>query len=347
MKPFSLLIKPVGAACNFNCSYCFYSDHRSGVISEEMFSILLDSYCALPFAEKAIALQGGEPLMAPAYVFDALEERPLMRSLQTNASLVTPDSAQRLKKGGWLVGASLDGPRGLNFLRTSGGSSDRAFDEAVAGIRNLERYDVDYNLLTVVSKANVSHPREIYRYLRDNFKTRYHQYIECTGPCDEITADEWGFFLCELFDEWVAKDVYTVSVRLFDSIVSNLVRGFHTQCSFAHRCDAYLVVEYDGSVYPCDFHVREDLKLGNVMTHTWEEMLSSDIHRNFAEAKLLSMPDACRECEYVAFCNGDCPRNRMAAAGDRRGGRSALCAGWKKFFDGTLGRFEEIVSKIS
>lgn len=341
MKPFSLLVKPVGSACNFNCSYCFYSDHPAGVMAEEAFRAMLDAYCDLPFADKSVALQGGEPLLAPGYVFDALEEKPLMRSIQTNASLVTPDVAERLKKGGWLVGASLDGPRGFNTLRISGGSSDKAFDDAVAGIRNLEKYDVDYNLLTVVSKGNVAHAREIYRYLRDNFSTRYHQYIECTGPRDEITAEEWGAFLCDLFDEWAKKDAYKISIRLFDSIVSMLVRGFHTQCSFAGRCDAYLVVEHDGSVYPCDFHVREDLKLGNVMTHTWEEMLESGIYRDFAAAKCGSLPEECLSCEYAAFCNGDCPRNRGTGLGHHK--RSMLCAGWKKFFAHTLEKFDSIV----
>lgn len=339
MKPFSILLKPVGAACNLDCSYCFYSDHPAGVMAEETFRSMLESYMALPFADKSVALQGGEPLMAPEYIFDALEGEMLMRSLQTNATLVTPEVAERLKRGGWLVGASLDGPRGCNVLRRRGSDPVKAFDEAVAGIRNLEKAGVDYNLLTVVSKANVAHAAEVYRYLRDNFSTRYHQYIECTGPCDEITAEEWGRFLCDLFDEWSKEDAYTVSIRLFDSIVSQLVRGFHTQCSFATRCDSYLVVEHDGSVYPCDFHVRGDLKLGNVMTHTWEELLESDVYRRFAEAKCAALPDACQVCEFARFCNGDCPRNRVA-------GRSALCAGWKMFFAHTLGRFEEIIKAM-
>lgn len=344
MYPFSLLIKPVGSACNFDCTYCFYRSHPTGVMSESMLLALLDSYCALPFMDKSVALQGGEPLLSPDYVFDALEQRSFMRSIQTNASLVTPDLAARLKSGGWLVGASLDGPREFNTLRVCSGDSNKAFDAAVAGIRNLEKYDVDYNLLTVVSKANVAHAREIYRYLRDNFKTRYHQYIECTGPCCEITAEEWGNFLCELFDEWSKKDAYTVSIRLFDSIVSRMLRGFHTQCSFAEGCNAYLVVEHDGSVYPCDFHVRDDLKLGNVMTHTWQEMLESEVYAEFAAAKCSLMPEDCLACGYLKFCNGDCPRNRVKAAGS--GARSILCAGWKKFFSHTLDRFDAIIKAL-
>ena len=298
---------------------------------------MLSSYAKLPFSQKSVALQGGEPLLAPGYVFDALEAYPIMRSLQTNATLVTSEIAHRLKKGSWLVGASLDGDKIANRLRcTVAGDSAAAFENAIAGIRQLEDADVDYNLLTVVSEANAGSAAEVYRYLKDNFKTRFHQYIECTGPRNEITADQWGGFLIALFDEWAKEDAYTISIRLFDSIVSKLVRGEHTQCSLAPRCDGYLVVEYDGSVYPCDFHVRESLKLGNVLTHTWEEMLESGTYKRFAAAKTAPLPEKCRECPFVRFCNGDCPRSRRQNA-------SILCEGWKKFFSYSLGRFKTII----
>ena len=337
MKPFSILLKPVGSACNLKCSYCFYSDHPSGVIAEETVGKMLSSYAKLPFSQKSVALQGGEPLLAPGYVFDALEAYPMMRSLQTNATLITPEIAHRLKKGSWLVGASLDGDEIANRLRcTAGGDSTTAFENACAGIRLLESADVDYNLLSVVSQANVDNAADVYRYLKSNFKTRFHQYIECTGPCNEITADQWGNFLVALFDEWSKEDAYTISIRLFDSIVSKLVRGEHTQCSLAPRCDGYLVVEYDGSVYPCDFHVHENLCLGNILTHTWEEMLESGVYKKFAAAKTAPLPEKCRACPYVRFCNGDCPRSR-------RQNKSILCDGWKKFFAHSLEQFKEII----
>ena len=351
MKPFSLLVKPVGGACNLACKYCFYSDHAGGVMPEAVCERMLDTYAALPFKEKAVALQGGEPLLSPDYIFDRMDAASVDRSLQTNGTLLTPERADRLRRGNWLVGLSLDGPPALNARRyarrhefTPVGTSQEmlaqdAFDQAVRGIRLLEDFGVDYNLLTVVSRGNVGRAREIYRYFRENFTTRYYQFIECTGPCEEITGEEWGRFLCELFDEWVQADAYTISIRTFDSIVSQLVRGIPTQCSFADGCNLYLVVEHDGSVYPCDFHVREDLKLGNVMTHSWEQMLSSPVYRRFAERKCAGLSQTCRVCRYFGYCHGDCPRNRCA-------GRSTLCAGWKRFFAHTLGRFEDLVANL-
>ncbi len=327
IQPFSLLVKPAGGGCNLDCSYCFYKkDHAAGFMSFDTAARMLDEYCALPFEEKAVALQGGEPLLAlHTGVFDLMCAHRVDKSLQTNATLVTDEIASRLARDGWLVGASIDGPKPMNNLRGD------SFDAAVAGIRRLERAGVDYNLLTVVSKANVAHPREVYLYLRDNFATRFHQYIECTGPCDEITGEEWGRFLVGLFDEWIKRDAHTISIRLFDSIVSQMLLGFPTQCSFGESCRQYLVVEHDGSVYPCDFHVMPSLRLGNIRENSFEELLASPVYAKFAAAKTACLPQKCRLCAYWEFCHGDCPRNRQS-----------LCVGWRRFFAHALPRLREL-----
>ena len=336
MQPFSILIKPAGGACNLDCKYCFYKRHPGGLMTDKTRDRLLKEYIELPFYLKSIALQGGEPLLAwDTFIFNLLSETRLFtnmafeKSVQTNATLVTDEIAEKLAYGNWLVGASLDGPREFNRFRGD------SFDATCRGIRKLEAAGVDYNLLTVVSKANVAHPVETYRFLRDNFSTRFHQYIECTGPCCEINADEWGYFLCGLFDEWIKADAHTISVRLFDSIVSKLVLGRTTQCSFARSCRQYLVVEYDGSVYPCDFHVTDELCLGNINEKTLVEMIESAEYKRFADAKMASLPDTCRSCKYLDICNGDCPRNRQR-----------LCAGWRRFFDHALPRLKELAAEI-
>ena len=329
MKPFSLLIKAVGGACNLKCSYCFYREHDLGAMSAATLRHVLDTYCSLPFDGKSITFQGGEPLMPQgAALLEIADEYPVAKGLQTNATLMTDAIAERLARGGWLVGASLDGPRHLNRLRSE------SFDAAVSGIRILEKHGVDYNLLTVVSKANVKHPAEVYRYLRDNFSTRFHQYIECTGPRDIITGEEWGNFLTGLFDEWVKADTRKVSIRLFDSIISQIVFGYPTQCSFASTCQQYLVVEHDGSMYPCDFNVREELRLGNILTETYAELTAKPTYKSFVNAKRDFLTDKCKKCPYLAFCYGDCPRNKHS-----------LCVGWERFFAHSLPKLQSLADE--
>ena len=330
MQPFSLLIKAVGGACNLNCSYCFYKDHAAGAMSAQTLRRALDDYCALPFDGKSLTFQGGEPLMPQgAALLEVADDYPVAKSIQTNATLMTDATAARLAAGGWLVGASLDGPRRLNRHR------GESFDMAVSGIRLLEKHGVDYNLLTVVSKANVAHPVEVYRFLRDNFSTRFHQYIECTAPRDVISGEEWGEFLVALFDEWIQADSHSVSIRLFDSIVCQLAYGHPTQCSFATSCRQHLVVEHDGSVYPCDFHVSPDMRLGNILSESFAEITAKPAYKSFAENKTRFLPKKCLKCQYIDFCNGDCPRNRQT-----------LCAGWERFFAHSLPKFQSLANAV-
>ena len=333
MQPFSLLVKPCGADCNLACDYCFYRGHAPGRMSPAVLDRMMETYCALPFREKSVAFQGGEPTLAGLGFFRAAAKYRADFSIQTNATLLTDEWAEFLAANRWLVGVSVDGPQPVHDLFRGGHAA------TVAGIRSLERAGAEYNLLTVVSQANVADPAGLYRYLRDTFSTRFHQYIECTGPSREITAEQWGGFLCGLFDEWVGKDSRTVSVRLFDSIVAQMVEGRPTQCSFGTTCRQYLVVEHDGSVYPCDFHVRDDLRLGNVTTDSWEKMLSGGTYAKFASRKLAGLPSACLSCAHYRWCHGDCPRNRA-------GGRSVLCAGWKRFFDHAIPVLEKIVAGL-
>lgn len=324
MRPFSLLVKPVGGGCNLDCGYCFYKRHAGGTIERGVLERALVEYCALPFAVKSVTLQGGEPLLAPEYVFDAVEACAVERGIQTNATLLTRDTAERLAAGGWLVGVSLDGPREIH--EAARGTS---FDDVVRGVRLLEAAGADYNFLTVVSKANVARGAQIYRFLRDNFATRFHQYIECTGPGAQwaITGEEWGDFLVAVFDEWYAHDRREISVRLFDSLASAALRGAPLQCSFARDCRHHLVLEHDGSVYPCDFNVAPEMRLGNIAEKSFAEMLACERYEAFAAAKTASLTAKCRDCRYLDFCNGDCPRNRKT-----------LCNGWTKFFDHALER---------
>ena len=331
MQPFSLLIKAVGGACNLACDYCFYRGHPAGAMDAATLRRALDGYASLPFAGKSVTFQGGEPLVGHgASLLPIACEYPVEKALQTNATLVTDDLARFLAANQWLVGASLDGPPQMNRLRGD------SFEAAVRGIRALERNGADYNLVTVVSKANVDRPKEVYRFLRDSFSTRFHQYIECTGPRDAITGLEWGRFLVGLFDEWMIHDSRSVSVRIFDSIVSQMVDGTPMQCSFAATCRQHLVVEHDGSVYPCDFHVSRELCLGNIRSTPLAEMAESSAYRAFAARKTGNLPPRCTACAYLPFCNGDCPRNR-----------GTLCEGWSMFFAHALPTLQKLAGEVA
>lgn len=318
MREFSLLVKPAGSACNLKCPYCFYRGHGDvAPMSDAVIERVINSYRVLPIATHAIAFQGGEPLIMGEDFYRRVADigEGVDFSVQTNATLVTPSMAKFFAERDWLIGVS---PH-WRMAENGGAPSDGA---GLAGYRMLVDAGAPVNVLQLITKHNVHEPEALYHFIRDELKCNWQQYIECTAPAPfAITGEEWGEFLCRLFDEWKkCGDERRVSVRLFDSVVSQLVRGVPTMCNFTNDCRNYLVVEMNGDVYPCDFHVLPELKLGNVMTHSWEEMLDSPIYTQFGARKRL-FPD--------------CPRNR-----------GTLDVGWQRFFAHAVPYLKKLASTL-
>jgi uncharacterized protein len=160
-----------------------------------------------------------------------------------------------------------------------------------------------------------------------------------------INSEEWGSFLCQIFDEWYQRDKYRVSIRLFDAILNKMVQGTATVCHMERNCCQYFVVEHNGDVYPCDFFVEEPLKLGNIMDDSWMELIRSKTYKSFGAQKT-QWNKVCRTCDHLDLCSGDCLKHRLYI-GNPPQNLSYLCTGWKRFYDYTRDRFEKLAVEIS
>ncbi len=363
MNPFSLLVKPAGADCNLGCAYCFYRGRAAlypGAarrMPPEVLERMIRSYLATDQPQYVFAWQGGEPTLMGQGFFEsvtALQERHgrpgawVANGLQTNATLLTDGLARHFAAYRFLLGVSLDGPPLVHdrFRRAAAGAGSHA--AVLRGVDCLRRQGVAFNILTLVSQANVRRAREVYRYLKGQ-GFLFQQYIPCVesapdgGPASYgIGGEEWGAFLGELFDEWSAADTRRVSVRLFDAIVSRLADGRAGVCHMENDCRQYFVVEHNGDVYPCDFFVEPDLRLGNIMTDGWETLQASPVYAEFGRRKTQGIAP-CRRCEWFDLCAGDCPKHR------RPGGQDAvsrLCLGWRRFFARAMPRLRELAADV-
>lgn len=365
MSPFSLLIKPASADCNLRCKYCFYIDHLENInksprMSEEVLERTIASYMRTNQNNNySFGWQGGEPtLMGLKFYKRAIELQKkyappgavISNGLQTNGTLITDEMAKFFAEYNFLLGVSLDGPPNIHdyYRKTIGQKPTHSL--VMRGIERLKQHNVEFNILILVNDQNVKKAGEIYQYFREK-GFYYHQYIPCV-EFDEnnnlqpysITGEEWGNILCELFDQWIKEDINRISIRHFDSILEYLVHGSYNICYMGKECCQYFVVEYDGNVYPCDFFVRKDLLLGNVMMGTWEEFLNSPVYRRFGRQKA-EWNAQCNSCPFIDFCHGDCQKFKVEGL-DSSKVLSVLCKGWKKFYARTLPRFEAIANKI-
>jgi len=155
----------------------------------------------------------------------------------------------------------------------------------------------------------------------------------CGLPIPEsVTPEEYAQFLESLFAAWSHDGYGTVSVRLFDSITNALYNGLPGSCVLEVACARSLVVEYNGDVYPCDFYVTEEQLLGNVHTHTYQELMVAPA-RVRLEREKGQLPEACVRCSYVALCYGGCPKYRRINAALGGDGLFYFCPAYKALFE--------------
>jgi len=365
MNTFSLLIKPASADCNLRCKYCFYIDHLENInstprMSDEVLETMIASYIQTDQNNNyAFGWQGGEPtIMGLKFFQKAVEFQKnyapkgavISNGLQTNGTLITDDFARFLGEYKFLLGVSLDGPAYIHdYYRKTIGKKP-THNMVMRGIEHLRQNKVEFNILILVNNENVKKANEIYHYLKEQ-GFYYHQYIPCVEynknnnpESYSITGEEWGNFLCDLFDLWIKEDINKISIRLFDSILEYLVYGRYNACHMGKSCCQYFVIEYDGSIYPCDFFVQEDLLLGNILEDKWEDILKSPIYHKFGQKKS-EWHQNCNSCPFINFCHGDCQKFRIGHPQNSTV-LSVLCKGWKKFYTHTLPRFKIIAERI-
>jgi uncharacterized protein len=365
MKQFTLLIKPASADCNLRCSYCFYLDKRRLYpetqihrMTDETLEQIISTYMKTKQDQYVFNWQGGEPTLMGCDFFRKAVDLQMKygklgtivaNSIQTNATLLTDELSKLLEQYKFLAGVSLDGPIELHNKFRINAAGLGSYDSVIKGIERLKRNNVEYNILTLVSAANVEHGKEVFNELKA-MGVRYHQYIPCVEFDDDgnmmpwtISGESWGKFLCDIYDEW-KSDPYAISVRLFDAILLYLVDGCRSLCHMDKNCSQYMVVEHNGDIYPCDFFVSSELKLGNIHTDDWNSLHNAKKYLDFGKMKM-QYDNECANCRFLQLCMGDCLKHRIYKNGEINR-KSHLCEGWKTFFDYSMQGFNQLAYKV-
>jgi uncharacterized protein len=351
MPPISILIKPASAACNLRCRYCFYraiSESREqpdlGLMRDDTLEALVKN--ALQYADGlcSFAFQGGEPTLAGLGFYRRIVELQrkynakgveIENTIQTNGILIDDAWAAFFGENDFLVGLSLDGPRKTNDRHRIGAGAQGSFDRIMEAAGILERRKVRFNILSVITAD--SGALHMYRFFKKQ-GFRFLQLIPCLeegpGQGDDFSLNEgdYGRFLSEFFDLW--HEDFTggreIDVRFFSNLV-RMAAGFPPEaCGMAGQCTPYLVVEGDGSVYPCDFYARPEWKLGTVH-EDFQALFANEKIAEFA-APSRGVDGKCVSCKHFALCRGGCRRWREPMV-EARLSRSRLCADYELFFD--------------
>lgn len=368
-KPMYIMLKPAGSLCNMRCQYCYYlekgqmyKEDKNRVISDSMLETFIKNYIeSQTLPQVLFTWHGGETLMRPVSFYKRALElqryyaggRQIDNCIQTNGTLITGEWCKFFKENNFLVGVSIDGPQEFHDEYRKTASGGPSFQKVMKGIQLLNKYGVEWNALAVVNDFNADYPLDFYHF----FKEIGCHFIQFTPIVERkvsrpdgltlapgmeeggelldfsVTPEQWGTFLCEIFDEWVRNDVGDYYIQLFDATLANWVGQIPGVCTMAEECGHAGVMEYNGDVYSCDHFVFPEYRLGNLGERSLYELMNSEKQKEFAENKKKRLPQQCLECEFLFACHGECPKNRFVKDEYGNPGLNYLCKGYKMFFD--------------
>jgi serine-type anaerobic sulfatase-maturating enzyme len=366
IKSLQLLIKPAGSDCNIACGYCFYRRvgdmHGEGAhrMSDEVLTAMIRRYMKLRMPQSVFAWQGGEPTLMGLPFFERAVSlmqqfgqrgQSVSNALQTNGILIDEKWCKFLRGYNFLVGLSLDGPPEIHDHYRVTMNDKGTHAEVLRAFKLMQQSQVEFNTLTVVNELTAKHAKTLYGYFLE-LGMKHMQFIPCIETDSRtlephpfsVTPEAYADFLCELFDCW-KKDVFDcVSIRMFDGILNKELTGCTNLCYLDGTCGECPVIEYNGDVYPCDFFVEPEQKLGNILKTPLDKIVTRAKARQFRAGRF-KLPGDCEGCEWVNLCRGGCMKDR-----ERIGGSfdvpTWFCETYKRFFPYVHDEIKSIAHKV-
>lgn len=368
-KPLYVMLKPAGAHCNLACKYCYYleknnlyqNSHRH-LMSDEMLEQFTREYIeAQTMPQVLFTWHGGEPLMRSIDFYKkalALQKKyangkQIDNVIQTNGTLLTDEWCEFFAQNHWLVGISIDGPQEYHDHYRVTPAGKPSWEKVMQGISLLKKHRVEWNAMAVVNAYNAEHPLEFYHFFRDN-GCQYLQFTPIVERLTEhedgrtlasladdreipladasVTPQQWGNFLCTIFDDWVRHDVGKTFVEIFDCTLANWMGVLPGICAYSKECGHAGVMEHNGDVYSCDHFVFPEYKLGNIREQSLIDMLYGEKQQAFSRLKHTSLPRQCKECDMEFACHGECPKNRFEKDKYGEQGLNYLCQGYYQYY---------------
>lgn len=370
MKNLNLLIKPASSSCNLRCRYCFYydvADNREvknyGIMNDDTLENMVKKVFDDVEYSANFAFQGGEPTMAGIEFFEKfhkfVEKYNIKKiivnfSLQTNGTLLNKKWLELFKKHNYLIGLSLDGNKEMHDTFRIDAKGEGTFSRVLKAAKMMKKAEVEFNILCVVNKLIAQNGKLVYNFFKNN-GFRYYQFIPCLDSlsCSEekdytLTAEDYGKFLDETFNLWY-EDMMSgkrISVRHFDNYTKILLGEEPEACDMVGHCNMNAVLESDGSMYPCDFYVLDEFKVGNINESSFEELFKSEAEMRFLRTSL-AVDEKCKVCRYFKICRGGCRRHKELTAEGNYENR--FCESYKYFFERNIDKMiktAEYVMKI-
>lgn len=208
-------------------------------------------------------------------------------------TLMNDKIAQDLKERGNIsLGSSLDGPEFINDKQRYFVSNRGMYQKVVHWVKTLKQeYGLPVNVMPVLTVNHIGYERELIdQYLELDLSGIYLKYVSVQGPHER--AYSLKFAPDQYVDFWKKGLEYILEInkngRFFMEgetmvMLQNVLLDTQDFMCLQRPCGAgtsMLTVDQNRDIFLCDLGRSIDLmKFGNVMTHTYDEVITSESAR--------------------------------------------------------------------
>ena len=355
--PIIAIVKPT-KNCNLRCVYCYekleFSIMDEKTLENSISKVIRynDKIAEENSFDKAVShfiFHGGEPLLLKKEFFEKVicienkyarsEVHSVQNAIQTNLTLLTLDLWRFFKKTGFRLSSSLDGNSKLNDRTRICKDGSGTFEKIMHSI-NIARPNTDakspIGCISILTKEKLSKIAEIYHFFKENNISFEINPPAITGNAEknrikvEVTPEEWGNAMVELFDIWFHDQTKPfIEIPFLSRVAAGFLSGRINSCTFGGTCrNRYISINPNGDVFPCGkFSAGDTFKLGNINEHSVTQIIQSSTNRYLLTRNAETI-EGCKSCDFKEICKGGCFYNAFLETGDPLK-KDSLCKGYK------------------
>lgn len=354
--PLDLLILQPSPFCNLACDYCYlpHKDSRDLMSVDTVAAAVERVFEAGIVRDRfTIVWHAGEPLTVPiAFYEEAFAEvdrvnrgrAAISHSFQTNATPITKNWCDFIKRHDVRIGVSIDGPAHLHDLHRVTRSGRGTHDLVMRGVARLQDARIPFHVISVLTKDSLAHPEAMFRFYLENRIDRVGFNIEETEGVHERAGisydakDAVKSFMRRFLDAMRETGTKMV-VREFQSIGGLILHrppaGIESQENAPFRI---ISVDTKGgfSTFSPELLGHPSDRYGNFILGNVADQ--DAIRRAAKSAAFRRIRDdiaagirACKAtCDYFSICGGGAPSNKLAENGSFASAATAHCELSKK-----------------
>lgn len=337
--PINLVVIQPTSFCNLNCDYC-YLPHRQvkNQISLDLIDPILKTVLTSPFVDHdfTILWHAGEPLTVPVSFYDQAttliqqaEEKyktqnvQILQSFQTNGTLINQAWCDFFKRNKIEVGVSIDGPAFIHDIHRKTYKGDGSHRATLRGISFLQKNEIDFSIIAVISQDSLDYPDEIFNFFLENGITNVgFNMEEAEGVNQNSSLNQSGI---EQRYKAFMERLWELNVKCQGALK---IREFETICGIAYTSSfldytdmnkPFVIVNFDskGNFSTFDPELLSikteqygDFIFGNVFEDTLVSITDTEKFQKIYQ-DIAAGVESCRQtCDYFALCGGGAGSNK-------------------------------------